>query len=610
MGTVAERSVKRFLATLVSTKLQGTASRFDDYVCGRRPWMALAEYTTHWLFEAALLNLRGSSDKLVDDYGFWYHLRPDGKPRTLHEEVEVRSGLFEQARQFACLLMELWKLWAKSAPEHRTFPLPKEVVTAFHRVFGVWPKPSSAWAKPRGVRPLTVIGKRADVEQGALSERIALHHKVIAAQGPNANVRVDYESLTRHCGRKLHSLLRDLLEIAAIVYVSDIHLPRNDLFARDLTYLIPVRHPEVWKGQADALARIVSFLSYNAARFEFVQGEGRRSPKKDFSPKEDERCVALFSGGLDSYVGALDLLERQKRKPILVSHYSSPMLARAQKDLVKSIGKKHRRLRHAQVQVCAEGRKLAKLYRLGRPPRQVLYQYARSFLFLTLASCVALENGIAEIYIHENGPAALNPALSEARFSTRTTHPTFVRHFSALIKDTFGVDLRFVRPYALKTKGEVVQLLEKELDEEWQEEIKYTNSCWAASRVTLWAKEHEVAEYSGHHCGRCLPCIWRRSALESAGLGEKDDSYLLDEMVKQKKGNWLNRARYTVLMDQLRFCENALARPPAALLDLCPDFCDGEGNTRGKMEMYGRFSRDIVDWFGENREMIVYSPSK
>lgn len=601
LGTVAERAVKRFLGAFTRSAKGVAGSMPNGSTKKRKLSFVLADFTTLWLFEAAMMNLRGFSSSLSDDFGFWYHWKEDGSLRTLSEEAQMRKRLLDQCQESASRLISIW---AKEEPKGRSFPLPKSIISAFTKEFDVNLQPPIEWVMKNAKRPITVLGHKPDIRPDQPANEIAFNHKLITVQGKRANVRLVDEELLKNCGGEIHSMLRDLLEIAALVYISDIYLRRDSLFARDLVYLIPVRHPKVWQEQADALSRIVSFLSYNTAEFCFVRGDGEAFTRKDFRVERGgESAVALFSGGLDSFVGATELLKKAP-KSYFVSHCPTPLLISIQSKLAKALCSKYPDLVHVKVPVTAARKPLPKLDQLGPAPPQVLYQYTRSFLFLALAACLALEKGIAEIYIHENGPIALNPSFAEARFNTRTTHPIFIRYFSDLIRETFGVELQFINPYILKTKGEMVELLE----EEWHSEVKNTNSCWAYSNVKAWAKSLKADGFKGAHCGRCLPCIWRRASIEKAGLRKKDDDeYLWDHIKKDNWGKWLNREHFTVLIDQLRLCENALTRPKEPFLDLCPDFYDGEDQIEEKIKMYKRFSSDIVNWFKGHSDEISYS---
>jgi 7-cyano-7-deazaguanine synthase in queuosine biosynthesis len=605
LGTVSERAVKRFIIAFLQLDPDvKTGFRLESQIKKRSPAAVMAGYTTTWLFEAAMFNLRGNSEDLENDFGFWYHWNPGGGLRSLKNEANMRHRLYSQCQEYTSRLM---KIWFTSKNAKIGFPGPHEIIHTFCEVFGVSIKPPAKWVESGGQRPLTVLGLKPKIDVENTTEAIATNHKLITLKGKNANSEIRDKEMIKVCGGDPHSLVRDLIEIATIVYVSDIHLQRGELLERDLVYLIPVRHPDIWNESAQLLSRTVSFLSFNTAEFRFVQSDAKKSRMKTFKVKTDSgKCVALFSGGLDSFVGATELLgDTDGPRPILLSHCPSPMLTYIQKELTTDLRKRHEDLVHVQVHAGpVTSRSLPKLYRLGPAPPQVLYQYNRSFLFLSLAACIALENGIAEIYIHENGAVALNPSFSEAKFNTRTTHPVFIRHFSEMIKAVFGVELKFITPYVLKTKGEVVGLL----DEVWHKSIRHTNSCWAYSNVRVWAKHFGVdKDFNGSHCGRCIPCIWRRASLKSAGLSHKDDSYLWDKIPGEKWGRWLNRVHFTQLMDQLRFCENALTRPPRALLDLCPDFYDGEYQVAEKIGMYKRFSKDILNWFADHSDKIQYS---
>jgi 7-cyano-7-deazaguanine synthase in queuosine biosynthesis len=284
-----------------------------------------------------------------------------------------------------------------------------------------------------------------------------------------------------------------------------------------------------------------------------------------------------------------------------LSHYPAPALRGIQKRLEETLRARHPRLINVSVPVSAAGKLSDSDNLLGQPPKQVLYQHGRSFLFLALASTLAIQNGIADIYVHENGPISLNPTFSEARFNTRTTHPVFVEYFRELLRRVFGVELRINSSFANLTKGEILD----GLDSEWVEHLRKTNSCWSYSKVRLWAGQMDIRDFTGGHCGRCLPCLARRAAFHHAKLDSADDSYLWDAVPAHKWSKWLDTRHFTPILDQFRFCQNALVMPDSALLDFCPDFYDdNEEKVREKLALYRRFAGEMVAWFELNADQF------
>lgn len=157
----------------------------------------------------------------------------------------------------------------------------------------------------------------------------------------------------------------DLIEIAAFVYVADAAIKRGSLnnsgmgqkWRRHLLLEIPVREPDLWsdRGVSDDLAKLLSLLSDDVYSFAFTERNAPEEPPSylDLNPqaafKADE--AMLFSGGLDSFAGALEETLGRKHRVVLVSHHSSTTLHHAQSNLIRRMEELvgERRLLHAPL---------------------------------------------------------------------------------------------------------------------------------------------------------------------------------------------------------------------------------------------------------------------
>ena len=590
LGSIAERAVRRCI-------LQFQRRAGDDERAMRRAIAAMTNrdfvhrFIAAALFEAAMLDTRGSSELLDRDFGFWYHWHVNGAFRTLEEERRTRLRLVQACAHKAGELLYAW-VEIRSSP----CPTEEEIDTVLRKVFHLGPSPTLKWRKP----PVTVLGVHATRSIAQRHGPVADDAPELVVRGSDATVRLEDRELLEACGGRLDPRVRDLLDIATIFYFADIHIPRDALFARELVFLIPVSDPQLWNRNADTLARIGAFLTGNSVELRFVPGgSGKRVSTRPSSVSDDERCVALFSGGLDSFVGATELVA-EGRSPLFVSHAASPLVQRLQSNLIDKMGPN---IEHVLARTSAVQNAPARV-RLGRPPEQELYQHGRSFLFLSLATSLALSNGIGRIHVYENGPVALNVMFSEARFNTRTTHPVFLAMYRNLIRDVFGVELVIENPFALLTKGEVVA----RLGERHHSLLKETNSCWAFSHVRVVAQTMNVEGFEGWHCGRCIPCLWRRAAVRRAGLENLDDRYVWDQVADAEWGRFLSRKYFTVLLDLYRASLDALAaRDDQELLALVPDLDQiGPGTLAERLAMHRRYSQEIASHVEATTERMFY----
>ena len=108
----------------------------------------------------------------------------------------------------------------------------------------------------------------------------------------------------------------DLLSIAMAVTAADTFVLRADApdgWGRSFDIVLPLADPVPWEAVRPALEATLRFLSSDKWHFEFVAGGPvppadsvirNRNRVVDLSKVD---CVSLFSGGLDSAIGALDL---------------------------------------------------------------------------------------------------------------------------------------------------------------------------------------------------------------------------------------------------------------------------------------------------------------
>jgi 7-cyano-7-deazaguanine synthase in queuosine biosynthesis len=230
---------------------------------------------------------------------------------------------------------------------------------------------------------------------------------------------------------------------------------------------------------------------------------------------------------------------------------------------------------------------------LGNPSQSVMAQHLRSFLFLSLASAVALEYGIKKIYVFENGPVAINPLFSEARVNTLTTHPHFLKSFEIFINNLFNAEINIENPFLYMSKGEVAGILSKP---QLKGLTTLTDSCWNWFKVPLIARNEFMNWCRETHDGECVPCIIRRAAVHRAGLWDDDAKYLTDIFMEYPN---LNTDIIVIAADYLRFCCNVNALKDEELLHYAPDFSVFEDGVdyRKLIQMYREHAKEIVRCF-------------
>lgn len=301
----------------------------------------------------------------------------------------------------------------------------------------------------------------------------------------------------------------DILVVAAHVHAADTRISRSsesqDGWTREIRLVIPVSDPARWTAAAPILKRALNFLTGD--RWEV----GFRARPKDFGsivPPMDASLipppfdgVSLFSGGLDSLIGAIDTLEA-KKSPLLVSHAGEGLVSKSQEQCFDGLKAAYPKASFDRLRMwMAFGQGLVEDVGSEETTR------GRSFLFFSLGIAAGTALGKPFVLkVPENGLIALNVPLDPLRLgalSTRTTHPFYMARWNELLT-ALGIQASVDNPYWNKTKGEMVRecagpatlkaLAPKSL------------SCSSPSKGR-WSKKPQG------HCGYCLPCLIRRASL-------------------------------------------------------------------------------------------------
>jgi hypothetical protein len=227
----------------------------------------------------------------------------------------------------------------------------------------------------------------------------------------------------------------------------------------------------------------------------------------------------LFSGGLDSFIGAADLMQAG-RQPLLASQ-ASIKEASTQEYLARTLGLD-------QIRFAANA-----LERHASPYEPS--SRSRSILFLgygiTAASTLHQSKKPIDLYLPENGLISINPPFQRRRLgslSTRTTHTHFINELQRLLND---LDLRvqLINPYRWSTKGEMLENCKSDVVRKF---AHASYSCGKGKRLN-------------QHCGKCVPCIIRRAAFVKAKLLDKT-AYHIDDLGSQAHNDDVFSARMTV----------------------------------------------------------------
>lgn len=345
----------------------------------------------------------------------------------------------------------------------------------------------------------------------------------VAKAGDRANVANNMlEVLQRATGRTPDPHIFDLLRLAAAVFAADLRIPRKltrDRWRRRIHLYFPAFRSDLFSPAVPHLNQMLEFLTGDEWSLEIRPASAVTWPEPPRGSPEsppDVQAVTLFSGGLDSLIGTIDLLHSSQRIAV-VGHHGKGFTNAIQEQVLSALQR-----------VFPD--RITDLLFYVQPPKHKMdgeqTMRSRSFLFLSLgtAACNCL-GWDGPLTVPENGFISLNVPLTKTRlgsWSTRTTHPYFLAQFNQLL-DLLSVPTRVHNPYHFLTKGQMLT------------NCRNPSVLATTTPLTMSCSHPEIGRYQrltpGNHCGYCYPCLIRRAAVNAAGL--KDAQYDHDVIAKQ-----------------------------------------------------------------------------
>lgn len=325
----------------------------------------------------------------------------------------------------------------------------------------------------------------------------------------------------------------DLFNISLMVYYADRRIIRrveDDAWTRNIKLYIPVLELEKWNENKSLLEKMLSFLSGDVWKFEFRKRElntkekkankGMQRQKKKHQPK----AICMLSGGLDSFIGAIDILNEEK-DVWFVGHYGGGKgVIQYQNNIIQKL--------ITQYKLSAE--QFFNFY--ASPVRsnkdEIMEDTTRTRSFMFFAHAIILGSSVntdVTLYIPENGLISLNIPLTNTRLgssSTRTTHPYYMGLLQQLL-NSIGIKVKLYNPYQFKTKGQMI--------------VECKDSAFIKSNIseTMSCSHPDLGRYAGDsrpsHCGNCLPCLIRRASIEHAY--KVDSSFYRDKDFNEKSAS-------------------------------------------------------------------------
>lgn len=359
----------------------------------------------------------------------------------------------------------------------------------------------------------------------------------------------------------------DLITLAAHVHAADTRLNRiqtsQDSWTREIGIIVPVSDVNVWEGTTAVLERMLRFLTGDlwTVRFRPLPAAGRPnlSRRPRLTAPRTFSGVSLFSGGLDSLIGAIDELDGGGF-PLFVSHGGEGGVSGPQGTLFKELASRRPDdVRPVRLRL-AMGFQSNLVAGIGSENST----RGRSFLFIAAAAFAGSSFGQPfELRVPENGLISLNVPLDVTRLgsnSTRTTHPFYIHRWNELLK-AIGISGHVVNPYWNRTKGEMVVGCS---DSAALKALAPLSLSCAHPSMKRWHAGDEA------HCGYCLPCIIRRASLLKAPWEEGDETgYALEDLTSEvldttkAKGRQVRGFQYAIarLRDRPELAQTWIYKP-------------------------------------------------
>ncbi|MFA5805424.1 MAG: 7-cyano-7-deazaguanine synthase [Melioribacteraceae bacterium] len=435
---------------------------------------------------------------------------------------------------------------------------------------------------------------------------LELEHKEVCN---NKNVNINLNNFVTDI-YKLENRYKDLLEIAGYIFAADRKTYRgkdDDLeyhsWSRAFDFHIKVRDYDFWIQQEiqKLLQQTLCFMSGDHSyKFTFYKA-GEDFPTSIFDNEKfvintsDNLRVALFSGGIDSLSGIIELLETSNDEICLVSHQSGlPGTQKTQRILYEEINKLYPgRCKHYKFH-CG----------LSHTKSKDETQRTRSFLYTSIAFALAKTYKQDSIYVYENGITSINFAETQDLMNgraSRTTHPKTIglleKLFSKIAEESFNIN----NPYLFKTKSDVVEVLKK-----------YGKLDLLDSSVSCSTTRNHPAGFT--HCGICSQCIDRRFAVYATKVESYDANgiYHFDFLQEDLEEDEIKKS----LAEYIRFAQkfknqnidSFYLERGSEIVDI-EEFIDGKDETERVENIFNLCQRHAIQIEDSiTRMMNIYDP--
>lgn len=369
-------------------------------------------------------------------------------------------------------------------------------------------------------------------------------------------IRYPRKEIEKHFKGKMPSIIEDLIHVALATFEADLSTIRypkdntdNNLeyyFSRNINLNVPVKNIQSWNDCKEILEEMISFLTYDSIKYTFHEKKEFDNENQIESNKSEFDSIILFSGGIDSLAGALNI---DSKKPILLNINHCNIGKTTKKLFDKLVANFNDKIKRELITINIDSKAC------NREPTQ----FSRSFIFLCFATALAKAYDITKIYIPENGIIAIQ-ILDKGRVGTRTVHPKFIDYYNKFINrlitnNQITIENPFMNKEKYLTKSDVVSIIK---DKKMNNLIEDTISC-----------SHFSSYQATKQCGMCIPCIYRTISIISNDIqdGQKNiiDSFeinllnpKLEESLKKWNSNTKLKKRLKRIKKTKRYFQDAV----------------------------------------------------
>lgn len=349
----------------------------------------------------------------------------------------------------------------------------------------------------------------------------------VATSAQHRFYRLDDQNLNSLYAPNIPSLVADLLDIAASIMWADRTCRRPRVYGtfrqlrgwvRHFQLTLGVRQPDFWNDIVvkETLEQLLHWLTEDHWELHFAHGPARRHSdiqRSMFSSPPSNALVVLYSGGLDSLAGVVNLAKRHPDKEIILISTLSSRLSGIVHEQVRLLQRilPSNHIKHADIPF--------NVVHDGKKEKEENTQRTRGLLFFSCGLVQAVVSQVHQVITCENGIGMLNLPFNKRQLGTqhtRSVHPRTFTYITRLLSLLNIADIRYEAPFMFSTKGEMCVGL-REMGLGWL--CAYTISCDSFSqRISLPAK----VPGTEIHCGKCSSCLLRRQAIFNAQLENED----------------------------------------------------------------------------------------